>query len=119
MLNGGSDVVFGPEEIGAMRQALGKACQALNFAFSDGIDTSTRLELARSILKHAAEGELRALNLCALALRDLAPKAASYVRPRVTDRTRRLRSVSPDVVAQADHPGTSARYELYLQKVLS
>ena len=120
MSNGGSDVVFGPQEIAAMRQALDKACRALNFAFSDGIDASTRLQLARSIISHASAGELRALTLCALALRDLAPKEACYVRSPVTGRRPRLCPVSrPAVVAHPDHPGTRAPSDLHRQDMLS
>jgi hypothetical protein len=109
MLNGGSDIVFGPVEIGAMRQALDKASQALNFAFSEGIDASTRLQLARSIILHASAGELRASHLCALALRDLAPRAASYALPSSDERAGRSRPVVRSGLAQQTRALTRAR----------
>jgi hypothetical protein len=80
MLKIPSDVVFGPEEIRVMRQALDKATQALAFAFAEGIDGETRSLLARSIISNASDGELRPSTLCALALRDMAPRAAVYVQ---------------------------------------
>ena len=71
-------VIYGPEEIRLMRKALDASWSALAFAHfdNDSDKRATREELARRILKEAAQGERSVPVLSGRALGALEPRSA-------------------------------------------
>ncbi|MDB5593439.1 MAG: hypothetical protein JWM36_400 [Hyphomicrobiales bacterium] len=69
-----------------MRRALDSASEALAFSYGpSGPDQGVRTALARAILGQAGQGELDPAVLSSLALRELPPRSAYWVRETKMD----------------------------------
>ena len=65
---------------GLLEQALDRACDALAFAFPDGVDASTQAHLMGSIRRAASRGERSPASLSAWALGQLPALSATRAR---------------------------------------